>query len=110
MTLYFIFVSFVRVYVDISLISSAGEGLFTKIDAETGTVMSFYNGVRITHQEVKWRELLIAASVFSCFRKLLLAYAWVMLKYCNIYMSIRKELCWIRGNGHVVQHPVCYRG
>ncbi|XP_073197274.1 histone-lysine N-methyltransferase SETD7 isoform X6 [Lepidochelys kempii] len=41
-----------RVYVDASLISSAGEGLFSKIAAGSRTVMSFYNGVRITHQEV----------------------------------------------------------
>lgn len=45
-----------RVYVDVSLISSAGEGLFSKIAAEARTVMSFYNGVRITHQEVKERK------------------------------------------------------
>lgn len=45
-----------RVYVDVSLISSAGEGLFSKIAAEASTVMSFYNGVRITHQEVKERK------------------------------------------------------
>ncbi|NWR29925.1 SETD7 methyltransferase, partial [Tachuris rubrigastra] len=44
-----------RVYVDVSLISSAGEGLFSKVAAEASTVMSFYNGVRITHQEVKKR-------------------------------------------------------
>lgn len=52
---------------DASLISHAGEGLFTKIAAEAATVMSFYNGVRITHQEVKWRELLFADSEMFLF-------------------------------------------
>ena len=35
-----------------SLIQGAGQGLFAKVDAEANTVMSFYNGVRITHTEV----------------------------------------------------------
>lgn len=35
-----------------SLIKAAGQGLFAKTDAETDTVMAFYNGVRITHTEV----------------------------------------------------------
>lgn len=43
---------FNSVYVGQSLISGAGEGLFTKIEAEANTVMAFYNGVRITHLEV----------------------------------------------------------
>lgn len=42
-----------RVYVADSLIKGAGQGLFAKTDAEANTVMSFYNGVRITHTEVK---------------------------------------------------------
>ncbi|XP_061108623.1 histone-lysine N-methyltransferase SETD7 isoform X3 [Conger conger] len=42
-----------RVYVADSLISGAGEGLFAKTDAEPNTVMAFYNGVRITHSEVR---------------------------------------------------------
>lgn len=41
-----------RVFVADSLIKGAGEGLFAKADAEPGTVMAFYNGVRITHSEV----------------------------------------------------------
>ncbi|XP_032079523.1 histone-lysine N-methyltransferase SETD7 [Thamnophis elegans] len=45
-----------RIFVDASLISNAGEGLFTKISAEAGTVLSFYNGIRITHQEVDSRD------------------------------------------------------
>lgn len=39
-------------YAGLSLISGAGEGLFAKTEAETNTVMAFYNGVRITHSEV----------------------------------------------------------
>lgn len=35
-----------------SLIKGAGQGLFAKKNAEANTVMSFYNGVRITHTEV----------------------------------------------------------
>ena len=45
-----------RVYVAESLISSAGEGLFSKVAVGPNTVMSFYNGVRITHQEVSGVE------------------------------------------------------
>ncbi|KAE8630313.1 hypothetical protein XENTR_v10000778 [Xenopus tropicalis] len=41
-----------RVYVNDSLIHNAGEGLFAKVASAAQTVMSFYNGVRITHQEV----------------------------------------------------------
>lgn len=44
----------VRVLVAESLIKGAGQGLFAKAAAEPGTVMAFYNGVRITHSEV-WR-------------------------------------------------------
>lgn len=36
-----------------SLIKGAGQGLFAKADAEADTVMAFYNGVRITHTEVR---------------------------------------------------------
>ncbi|XP_060134590.1 histone-lysine N-methyltransferase SETD7 isoform X2 [Zootoca vivipara] len=54
-----------RVYVDASLISSAGEGLFTKVSAEAGTVMSFYNGVRITHQEVDGRDWALNGNTIS---------------------------------------------
>lgn len=41
-----------RVFVADSVIQGAGQGLFAKTDAETDTVMAFYNGVRITHSEV----------------------------------------------------------
>ncbi|KAM9329635.1 histone-lysine N-methyltransferase SETD7 [Gastrophryne carolinensis] len=45
-----------RVYVAPSMISNAGEGLYAKVAAGPNTVMSFYNGVRITHQEVDSRD------------------------------------------------------
>lgn len=45
-----------RVYVAESLISNAGEGLYAKVAAGPNTVMSFYNGVRITHHEVDSRD------------------------------------------------------
>lgn len=41
-----------RVFVADSTIKGAGQGLFSKSDADTDTVMAFYNGVRITHSEV----------------------------------------------------------
>lgn len=46
-----------RVFVADSLIKGAGQGLFAKTDAEANTVMSFYNGVRITHIEVKSTQI-----------------------------------------------------
>lgn len=46
-----------RVFVADSLIKGAGQGLFAKTDAEANTVMSFYNGVRITHTEVKSTQI-----------------------------------------------------
>ncbi|MGH0127016.1 UNVERIFIED_CONTAM: hypothetical protein FKN15_027876 [Acipenser sinensis] len=45
-----------RVYVADSLIAGAGEGLFAKTEAESNTVMAFYNGVRITHETVDSRD------------------------------------------------------
>lgn len=47
-----VFFWFNSVYVGLSLISGAGDGLFAKTEAEANTVMAFYNGVRITHSEV----------------------------------------------------------
>lgn len=38
------------VYVKESTVRGAGEGLFAKIDVEADIVVSFYNGVRITHK------------------------------------------------------------
>lgn len=46
-----------RVFVADSLIKGAGQGLFANTDAEANTVMSFYNGVRITHTEVKSTQI-----------------------------------------------------
>ncbi|XP_069878215.1 histone-lysine N-methyltransferase SETD7 isoform X2 [Dipodomys merriami] len=54
-----------RVYVAESLISSAGEGLFSKIPVGPNTVMSFYNGVRITHQEVDSRDWALNGNTLS---------------------------------------------
>uniref|UniRef100_A0A8C4R5A3 Histone-lysine N-methyltransferase SETD7 n=1 Tax=Eptatretus burgeri TaxID=7764 RepID=A0A8C4R5A3_EPTBU len=45
-----------RVYVGPSLIPGAGEGLFALSAMEGGTVMAFYNGVRLTHEEVDGRD------------------------------------------------------
>lgn len=54
-----------RVYVAESLISGAGEGLFSKITVGANTVMSFYNGVRITHQEVDGRDWALNGNTLS---------------------------------------------
>ncbi|XP_060003647.1 histone-lysine N-methyltransferase SETD7 isoform X2 [Lagenorhynchus albirostris] len=54
-----------RVYVAESLISSAGEGLFSKVAVGPNTVMSFYNGVRITHQEVDSRDWTLNGNTLS---------------------------------------------
>ena len=45
-----------RVYVEKSLIENAGEGLFAKVDLEEDEVVSFYNGVRLSHDEVDSRD------------------------------------------------------
>lgn len=54
-----------RVYVAESLISNAGEGLFSKVAVGPNTVMSFYNGVRITHQEVDSRDWALNGNTLS---------------------------------------------
>nr|XP_005996693.1 PREDICTED: histone-lysine N-methyltransferase SETD7 [Latimeria chalumnae] len=54
-----------RVCVAESLILSAGEGLFAKVAAGPNTVMSFYNGVRITHQEVDNRDWALNGNTIS---------------------------------------------
>ncbi|EDV24845.1 uncharacterized protein TRIADDRAFT_26073, partial [Trichoplax adhaerens] len=54
-----------RVYVAKSLIPGAGEGLFSKIFAEKDQVMSFYNGIRITHQEVDDRSWIFNDNTIS---------------------------------------------
>lgn len=48
-----------------SLIKGAGQGLFAKADANTNTVMAFYNGVRITHSEVDSRDWTLNGNTIS---------------------------------------------
>ena len=45
-----------RVCVAPSSIPGAGEGLFAKRDLDADTVASFYNGVRLSHEEVDGRD------------------------------------------------------
>uniref|UniRef100_V9KF86 Histone-lysine N-methyltransferase SETD7 n=1 Tax=Callorhinchus milii TaxID=7868 RepID=V9KF86_CALMI len=54
-----------RVYVADSFIPNAGEGLFAKVAAECDTVMAFYNGVRITHEEVDSRAWSLNGNTLS---------------------------------------------
>ncbi|XP_041847178.1 histone-lysine N-methyltransferase SETD7 [Melanotaenia boesemani] len=54
-----------RVFVADSLIRGAGQGLFARTDAEAGTVMAFYNGVRITHSEVDGRDWSLNGNTIS---------------------------------------------
>ncbi|XP_041041223.1 histone-lysine N-methyltransferase SETD7 isoform X3 [Carcharodon carcharias] len=54
-----------RVYVAESLIPNAGEGLFAKVAAEPDTVMAFYNGMRLTHEEVDSRDWSINGNTIS---------------------------------------------
>ncbi|XP_043982095.1 histone-lysine N-methyltransferase SETD7 [Gambusia affinis] len=54
-----------RVLVAESLINGAGQGLFAKAAAEPGTVMAFYNGVRITHSEVDSRDWALNGNTIS---------------------------------------------
>ncbi|KAK1175227.1 histone-lysine N-methyltransferase SETD7 [Acipenser oxyrinchus oxyrinchus] len=54
-----------RVYVADSLIAGAGEGLFAKTEAESNTVMAFYNGVRITHEAVDSRDWSLNSNTIS---------------------------------------------
>ncbi|XP_075948222.1 histone-lysine N-methyltransferase SETD7 isoform X1 [Anarhichas minor] len=54
-----------RVFVADSMIKGAGEGLFAKTDADTDTVMAFYNGVRITHSEVDSRDWALNGNTIS---------------------------------------------
>lgn len=48
-----------------SLIKGAGQGLFAKTEVEANTVISFYNGVRITHTEVKSTKVAYSSSVIT---------------------------------------------
>ncbi|CAG5993385.1 unnamed protein product [Menidia menidia] len=54
-----------RVFVADSTITGAGQGLFAKSDAAPGTVMAFYNGVRITHSEVDSRDWALNGNTIS---------------------------------------------
>ena len=54
-----------RVYVKKSLVESAGEGLFAKIDLEADEVASFYNGVRLSHDEVDSRDWSVNGNTLS---------------------------------------------
>ncbi|XP_015817332.3 histone-lysine N-methyltransferase SETD7 [Nothobranchius furzeri] len=54
-----------RVFVAESLIKGAGQGLFARADFEAGTVMAFYNGVRITHSEVDSRDWAMNGNTIS---------------------------------------------
>lgn len=45
-----------KVYVAQSGIPGAGEGLFTRKELPSNSVISFYNGVRLSHEEVDSRE------------------------------------------------------
>ncbi|XP_061408422.1 histone-lysine N-methyltransferase SETD7 isoform X1 [Lethenteron reissneri] len=54
-----------RVCVGQSLITGAAEGLFAKVDMETGTVAAFYNGTRITHEEVDARDWSLNGNTIS---------------------------------------------
>ena len=45
-----------RAYVAPASIPGAGEGLFAKCDLDSDTVASFYNGIRLSHNEVDGRD------------------------------------------------------
>lgn len=45
-----------RVFVKASNIEDGGEGLFAKVSAASDEVMSFYNGIRISHAEADGRD------------------------------------------------------
>ena len=45
-----------RVCVKRSLIENAGEGLFAKVDLDQEEIASFYNGIRLSHDEVDSRD------------------------------------------------------
>ncbi|XP_043917565.1 histone-lysine N-methyltransferase SETD7 [Protopterus annectens] len=54
-----------RVYIAESLILRAGEGLFATRAAGANTVMAFYNGVRITHEEADCRDWNVNGNTIS---------------------------------------------
>lgn len=54
-----------KVTVKESDICGAGEGLFAKATLEEGLVVSFYNGIRLTHEEVDSREWSLNGNTIS---------------------------------------------
>ena len=54
-----------RVYVSESQIPGADDGLFAKVDCCVGEVVSFYNGIRLTHEEVDAREWALNGNTIS---------------------------------------------
>ena len=54
-----------KVTVKWSHICGAGEGLFAKTELEEGEVVSFYNGIRLSHEEVDGREWSLNGNTIS---------------------------------------------
>ena len=54
-----------RVCVKKSLIDNAGEGLFARVDLKADEVASFYNGVRLSHDEVDSRDWSVNGNTLS---------------------------------------------
>jgi histone-lysine N-methyltransferase SETD7 len=54
-----------RVCVQKSLIENAGEGLFARVDLEADEVAAFYNGVRLSHDEVDSRDWSVNGNTLS---------------------------------------------
>lgn len=54
-----------RVYVAAASIPGAGEGLFAKCELDGDTVASFYNGVRLSHDEVDGRDWSMNSNTIS---------------------------------------------
>lgn len=54
-----------RVFVKTSTIPDAGDGLFAKRKLKAGEVVSFYNGIRLTHAEVDERDWALNSNTIS---------------------------------------------
>eukprot|EP00794_Sanderia_malayensis_P007172 gene7172-7978_t len=54
-----------RSYAAKSTITDAGEGLFAKTDMPADEIMSFYNGIRLTHKEVDARDWILNSNTIS---------------------------------------------
>ena len=54
-----------RVCVKRSLIENADEGLFAKVDLQEDEVVSFYNGIRLSHDEVDSRDWSLNGNTLS---------------------------------------------